>query len=152
MRQYYQTLIKAYRKLSVLRSVKLLHRNTLDLLYKLTVRSVIDYGLIVFGSTLKLSDLARLEQIQYKAGKLVSGALHLTSAEKLNNELGWESIKTRIDFLGLTLLFKIDREETRPLLRSCLTKKVWKLNSKQFGHYTRYPNYGTKGHGQSPWW
>ena len=57
-------------------SVKHLHRNTLDLLYKLTVRSVIDYGIIVYGSTLKASDLARLEQLQYKAGKLVTGALH----------------------------------------------------------------------------
>ena len=33
--------------------------NTLDLLYKLTIRSVMDYGLIVYGSTLKASDLAR---------------------------------------------------------------------------------------------
>ena len=83
----HETCIKAYRKLSVLRSVRLLHRKTLDLLYKLTIRSVIDYGLLVFGTTLKASDLKRLEQIQYKAGKLVSGALHLTSAEKFNQEL-----------------------------------------------------------------
>ena len=34
---------RANRKLSVLRHVKMLKRNTLDLLYKLTVRSVIDY-------------------------------------------------------------------------------------------------------------
>ena len=81
-----QTLTKAYRKLSVLRSVKLLHRNTLDLLYKLTIRSVLDYGLMVYGTTLKLSDLCRLEQIQYKAGKIVSGALHLSSKEKLNQD------------------------------------------------------------------
>ena len=67
-----------------------------------------DYGLMVYGTTLKLSDLNRLEQIQYKAGKIVSGALHLSSKEKLNQELGWESIKTRIDFLGLSLFHKID--------------------------------------------
>ena len=139
-----QTLIKAYRKLSVLRSVRLLHRNTLDLLYKLTIRSVIDYGLVVFGSSLKLSDLNRLEQLQYKAGKLVTGALHLTSAEKLNNELGWESIKTRTDFLGMTLFYKINGGLTRPLLKTCMTSQVWKRNSRQFGHYTRYPNYGVK--------
>ena len=78
--------MKAYRKLAVLRSVKLLHRNTLDLLYKLTVRSIIDYGLIVYGTSLKQSDLKRYEQIQYRAGKLITGALHLTSSEKLNIE------------------------------------------------------------------
>ena len=103
-----------------------------------------DYGLMVYGTTLKLSDLNRLEQIQYKAGKIVSGALHLSSKEKLNQELGWESLKTRIDFLGLSLFHKIDIGETRPLLRTCTTSKVWKKNSRQFGHYTKYPNYGTK--------
>ena len=44
----HEVCLKANRKLAVLRSVKQLHRNTLDLLHKLTVRSVIDYGLVVF--------------------------------------------------------------------------------------------------------
>ena len=127
----HETCIKAYRKLSVLRSVRLLHRRTLDLLYKLTIRSVIDYGLVVFGTSLKLSDLKRLEQIQYKAGKLVSGALHLSSTEKLNQELGWESIKTRIDFLGLSLFHKVALGETRPLLSSCLTDRIMRLSCRQ---------------------
>ena len=80
--QVHETCMKAYRKLAVLRSVKLLHRNTLDLLYKLTIRSIIDYGLLVYGTTLKQSDLKRYEQIQYRAGKLITGALHLTRSEK----------------------------------------------------------------------
>ena len=42
--------LKANRKLNVLRSVHYLDRQTLDLLYKLTVRSQIDYGLHVFFS------------------------------------------------------------------------------------------------------
>ena len=42
--QVKQVCLKANRQLSVLRSVKLLNRKTLDLLYKLTVRSVIDYA------------------------------------------------------------------------------------------------------------
>ena len=45
--------LKANRKLSVLRSVKLLSRQTLDILYKLTVRSVIDYALPVYYKTLR---------------------------------------------------------------------------------------------------
>ena len=43
---------------------------------------IADYGLVVYGTSLKVSDLKRYEQIQYKAGKLVTGALHLTSSEK----------------------------------------------------------------------
>ena len=58
--QVHETCLKANRKLSVLRSVKMLSRQTLDILYKLTVRSVIDYGLPVNFKKLtkhKLPDL-----------------------------------------------------------------------------------------------
>ena len=100
----------------------MLKRKTLDLLYKITVRSVIDYALPIYANTLKKTDLARLERLQYGAAKLVTGALHHTSREKLNNELGWENVKTRIDFLGLSIFHKIHLKETRPLIRSCMTK------------------------------
>ena len=114
--------LKANKKLSVLRSVRLLSRQTLDLLYKLTVRSVVDYALPVYYNSLRISELARLEKIQYQAGKLVTGAYHYTSKEKLNLELGWETIKNRGDFLSLNFFQKIHRQETRPLIRSCMPK------------------------------
>ena len=120
--QIHQSCLKANRKLSVLRSVKMLQRKTLDLLFKVTVRSVVDYALPLYGNTLRNSELARLEQLQYRGAKIVTGALHFTSREKLNEDLGWETIKKRIDFLGLCIFHKIHRYECRPLLRKCLTK------------------------------
>ena len=93
--QITEVCLKANRKLSVLRSVKLLSRQTLDLLYKLTVRSVVDYALPVYYKTLKQTEIARLESLQYRAAKIVTGALHYTSKEKLNIELGWETINER---------------------------------------------------------
>ena len=98
--QINEVCLKANRKLSVLRSVKLLSRQTLDILYKIVVRSVIDYALPVYYKTLRQNELQRLENVQYRAAKIVSGALHLTSREKLNKELGWESISERGDFLS----------------------------------------------------
>jgi hypothetical protein len=83
----HEVCLKANKKLSVLRSVKLLSRQT-----KLTVRSIIDYGL-----PLKQTEISRLENIQYRAAKLVTGAFHFTSKDKLNIELGWESIPKRAD-------------------------------------------------------
>ena len=82
--QLNEVCLKANRKLSVLRSVKILSRQTLDLLYKITVRSVIDYGLPVYYYSLRQTQNMRLEQIQYRAVKLVTVASHLTSREKLN--------------------------------------------------------------------
>ena len=82
-RQISEVVMKANYKLSVLRSVKLLDRSTLDLLYKLTVRSVIDYGLVVYYNSLKSVEISRLQQIQYRAAKLCTGALHLTTQASL---------------------------------------------------------------------
>ena len=139
-----ESCLKANRKLSVLRSVKYLKRKTLDLLYKVTVRSVIDYALPIHGNTLKILDLNRLEQLQYRAAKLVTGSLNFTSRDRLNEELGWESIRKRIDYLGLNIFHKIHVRETRPLLTKCLTKWDWKKqhNLRSKGGYLPYPNYG----------
>ena len=138
--------LRANRKLSVLRHIKLLKRNTLDLLYKITVRSVIDYALPIYAKNLKLSELARLDRIQYRAAKLVTGALHFTNKEKLNKDLGWESFQKRIDFLGLSLFQKIHLHQTRPLIRSCTSaldyEKKYLTRSKT--GYSPYPNYGKK--------
>ena len=144
--QIHETCLKANRKLSVLRSVKYLSRKTLDLLYKVTVRSLIDYALPVYGNNLKFTDINRLEQLQYRAAKLVVGALPYTSREKLNRELGWETIKKRIDYLGLSIFHKIHVGGTRPLLRKCMTKVDWEksYNLRAKGGYLPYPRYGNK--------
>ena len=47
----------------------------------------------MYANTLKVSELARLEKIQYQAAKLVTGTLHCNNENKLYVELGWESIK-----------------------------------------------------------
>ena len=67
----------------------------LGILYKITGRSVIYYALPVYFKGLKQTEIVRLEQIQYRAAKLVTGALHLVSREKINTELGWETIQKR---------------------------------------------------------
>ena len=123
--QIHEICLRATRKLSVLRGIKFLNRKTLDLLYKVIVRSLIDYALPIYANSLKVTEIARLERIQYKAGKIVSGALHFTSKEKHNSELGWESIKKRIDFLGLCFFHKIHKQETRPLIKKFMSNLDW---------------------------
>ena len=72
--------LRANRKLSMLRSVKELNQSTLDLLYKVTVRSLIDYCMPVYFGSLRVSEIIRLD----RAAKIVTGALHLSSKIKLN--------------------------------------------------------------------
>ena len=144
-RQIHETCLRANGKLAVLRSVKFLSRSTLDLLYKLTVRSVVDYGLIIYYQTLKVTEKARLDQLQYRAAKLCTGALHFSSQRKLEDDLAWESIAERADFLGLSFFQKVHLGETRPLIRGCMSKLKPGLNSRSadFGCYELFPPLGT---------
>ena len=68
--------LRANRKHSVLHSISISIRKTLDILYKLTVRSVIDYPLPVLCKSLTKTQFSRLENIQCKVGKIITGALH----------------------------------------------------------------------------
>ena len=73
-RQVHEACLKANRKLAVLRSVRYLKRSTLDILYKVCVRSTLEYGLVIYYHTLKQTEMARLQQIQYRAAKLCTAA------------------------------------------------------------------------------
>ena len=53
------------------------------MLYKVMVRSVIDFALPVYYHSLKMSDKNRLEQVQYKGAKLATGALHGSGSGKI---------------------------------------------------------------------
>ena len=143
--QVEQVCLKANRKLAVLRTVRFLNRQTLDLLYKLTVRSIIDYALPIYCNSLRQIELRRYEDIQYRSAKLVTGALHLTSKEKLNLELGWESLKCRANILGLNIFHKIHIKETRPLVTKCMpeidSKREHLLRSN--GGYLSFKSYNS---------
>ena len=73
---------------------------------------------LFFFGNLRVSEINRLEQIQYRAAKLVTGALKYSSKLKLNIELGWESLQIRYDCLGLSLFHKIHLGYTRPLVKT----------------------------------
>ena len=142
-KQVREVCLKANGKLAVLRSVRFLNRSTLDLLYKLTIRSVIDYGLIVYFHSLKVTQVARLTQIQYRAAKLCTGALHFTNQSKLEDDLGWEKISTRADFLGLSLFQKIHLRQTRPLILKCMPQLNHNRKNRNTNVYQNFPALGS---------
>ena len=74
----------------------------------------------MYYQNLKQTDMVRLTKIQYSAAKIVTGALHHSSDEKLNVYPGWETLKEMAEYLGITLFHKIHLHETRPLIRKYL--------------------------------
>lgn len=137
--------LRANRKLSVLRRVHYLQRSTLDVLYKVTVRSVLDYGLMLYFNDLSQCQKKQISQVQYRAAKLTTSTVHGTSQVKLEKELGWESIQERVNNLGLTLFHKIHLNITRPLIKTCMpTRNLNNINLRSFGNYVPFPFKGVK--------
>ena len=132
--------MRANSKLSVLRSVKYLSRSVLDILYKQQIRSVIDYGLIIFYGTLNQVDIDKLNRAQYRSATVVTGALHFSSRIKLDNDLGWESLSARYEFLGLSTFYKIAHNSVRPLIRTFLPQPIVKTyNTRSNDDYKNFP-------------
>ena len=78
---------------------------------------MIDYGLVLFYGSLNQSDITKLDRIQYRNAKVITGALHFTSRIKLDQDLGWEGLAERYELQGISLFHKIAHNNVRPLLR-----------------------------------
>jgi hypothetical protein len=124
-------------KLSIIWKIKQLSRRTLDVMYKLHVRSTIDYCIQVFGPCLSNQQILRLDSLQYRAARIVTGALKCTSKARLYKDLGWETTENRINLLSLCHLHKIILGMTRPLIKECLPelKEISQARTSTFKKY-----------------
>ena len=71
-------------------------------IYKGFLRPIIDYGDIIYESSRE-----KLESVQYKAELAITGAIQGTSCDKIYQELGLESLKSRRWYKRLSFMFKI---------------------------------------------
>ena len=101
-------------------SVKELSRLCLGVLCKLYVSAIIDYCITFFGPCLNLMQIRKLDNLKYRAAKIVVGAQKFTSQDNLFRELGWETTTQRIKLLCLTQFHKIMHRQTTPLIQDCL--------------------------------
>ena len=92
----------------------------------------------MYYHSLKITEKAKFSKIQYTAGKITSGALHLTGKEKLNSELSWESIESRADFLGLSVFHKIATNETRSLIKNCMPNRKIYPKTHRIGDFHQF--------------
>ena len=75
-----------------------LPRQVLEQIYKTYIRPYFDYCDAVFDGHLTAYDKRRLETLQNRAARLVTGTLYRTSSDKLRLELGWERLSTRREY------------------------------------------------------
>ena len=83
-----------------------LKRKTLEILYISYIRPIVEYSDVAFD-TISDGDYTRLERIQKRAGKTVSGAIKGTVYATILSELGWESLQARRERRKLILFADI---------------------------------------------
>ena len=86
-----------------------------------------EYGNIVWDNCSKqLSDL--LENVQYRAAKIVSGAIHRTSHDIVYRELGWERLEERWKKQRLKVFDKTVHGETPTYMQNLLPMPLGEHN------------------------
>ena len=111
-----EAILKAQRGIALLKHLsKFVSREVLDQTYKLYVRPHLDYGDIVYhkhDQEMHLSFTQQLEQVQYNAALVVTGAWTGTSRQRLLDELGWETLDDRRRYRRLCHFFSLSKSKT----------------------------------------
>ena len=98
---------KVQLNLNIMKSFKyILSRQTLKLIYIYHVKSLLNYGDILFGK-LPLFLNRKLEKNQYQALCTVTGCVHGTSELKMRLELGWNTLEECRNFHLSTFIYKM---------------------------------------------
>ena len=100
-----------------------LDRNTLEIIYKTFIRPILEYGdVLLCNMTEEQSQM--IEQVNKRAGSIISGAIRGTSSNVIYNELGWATMESRRKSHRLVTFHKIINGKTPDYLRNCLPQRV----------------------------
>ena len=88
-----------------------LPRKSLVTIYKAFLRPLIDYGDIIYDQPHNESFCEKIVPVQYEATLAITGAIQGTSRDKLYQELGLESLKSRRWYKRPVCMFKIMNEK-----------------------------------------
>ena len=101
----------------------MLDRGTLSQMYSGFVRPLLEYGDILFNNCTEYQ-AQKIEAVQKRAARIITGAIKGTSTNIMYNELGWTSMKHRRDVHSLCLFHKIINGKAPQYLIDELPKKV----------------------------
>ena len=91
---------------------QILSRSTLLIIYKTFIRSRFDYTDIIYNQAYNSAFHDKLESIQYNVCLAITGPITGTSTEKIYQELGLESLKSRRWFRKLCHFYKIFNDKS----------------------------------------
>ena len=89
-----------------------------------------DYGDIIYDQSHNSPFCGKLESVQYRAALAITGTIQGTFREKIFQELGLESLKSRKWFRRLCCMFKIMKNEAPSYLISLIPKREQTFNTR----------------------
>ena len=101
----------------------MLYRQNLYSLFTKYLRPLIYYGDIIYDQPRDSFFCEKLESVQYKAALAIIGTIQGTSREKMLQELGFESLKSRRWFRRLCCMFNIMKNEAPNYLISLIPER-----------------------------
>ena len=124
-KQHIDSAISKIKGIAVIKKLRYnLPRKSLITIYKAFLRLLIDYRDIIYDQPQNESFCEKLESVQYKFALALTGAIQGSSREKVYQELGLESLKSRRWYKPLCCMFKIMNEKAP----NYLTNRIPKCN------------------------
>ena len=120
---------KASVRLNLLRSLKFtLDRNSLQKIYFIFIRSILEYADIVWDNCTQQQS-NELEKIQLEAARIVTGTTKLISINKLYKEVGWLKLSERRNLHKLYQFYKMQNGLTPLYLTNILPPRIGDVSS-----------------------
>ena len=114
---------KAWQRINTMRRLKFdLDRKSLQIIYFSFIRPLLEYADIVWNKCTQYESLG-LEQIQYEAARIVTGATRLVSINSLLTETGWETLSARRKNHKLVMFYKM-QNNLCPVYLSTLVPRI----------------------------
>ena len=99
-----------------------LPRKSLITIYKAFLRPLIDYEDIIYDQPQNESFCEKLESVQYKVALAITGAIKRSSHEKIYQDLGFESLKSRRWYKRLSCMFNIMNDRAPYYFKNIIQK------------------------------
>ena len=135
-------LIKIHKIIGLIRKLQpIILRAALLTIYKSFLGPHLDYGDVIYDRAFNKSFQNKLESVQYNAALAITGAIRGSSREKLYQELGLESLKSRRWYRKLCLFFKLKKNKHPSYLFDMIPKV---LSTRTTRNYNNIPLFNVK--------
>ena len=120
---------KARKRVDIMAYLKYrLDRSSLETIYKSFIRPILEYGDILL-SNMTDEQATLIEQLNKRAGSIISGATRGTSSATIYNELAWVSMAERRKQHRLCAFHKITNNVSPQYLRECIPRYTHEVSN-----------------------